>query len=79
MKKLEKPILAHGESGHSHVLDAGVDVFETESGEREFSIGESTDLVHEEHKVIEIRAGEYYSDKVVEFDPFEQAARKVMD
>lgn len=80
MKKLDKPILADGEvTGHHHTLDGDVAVFESDLGEREFSISEPTDLVHEEHGKIEIPAGEYSSDKVVEYDHFEKAARKVMD
>ncbi|MGW8324131.1 MAG: hypothetical protein ACWGNI_00415 [Desulfobacterales bacterium] len=80
MKKLDKPILAEGEvTGHSHTLIGDVDVFINDIGEREFSINEPADLVHEEHKKITIPEGEYISDKVVEFDHFEQAARIVMD
>ena len=78
-KKLEKPVLAEGETtGHAHVLDGNVDVYE-EKGIRSFDTKENVTVKHEEHGPITLTPGKYESDKVVEYDPFAQAARKVAD
>lgn len=80
MKKLEKPILAEGEvTGHAHVLEVGVEVFETEQKTRQFKLDVDTNLSHEEHKTITLPPGEFESDRVLEYDPFQEEARKVQD
>lgn len=80
IKKLEKPILAEGETtGHCHLLTKDVDVFELETGEREFTLVEPTTLIHQEHKTLEIPSGAFISDRVIEYDPFLEKARKVRD
>ena len=80
MKKLEKSILAHGESGNTHCLTADVDIFELEDGTREFELEKETDLTHEEHKTISLPGSTaFHSGIVREWDFFEQEARKVED
>lgn len=80
MRKLDRPVLAEGEvTGHAHVLEADVDVFVRDTGEREFSTKSSVELVHEEHGKIRLPSGDYVSDKVLEYDHFEKAVRKVED
>jgi hypothetical protein len=77
-KKLEKPILAEGETtGHAHVIE-GVEVFE-EEGIREFATKTPATVKHEEHKTVEIPSGNWQSDKVVEYDHFAEEAKKVRD
>lgn len=79
-KKLDRPILAEGEvTGHAHVLDSDVDVFEMENGTKEFSIDKEVTIIHEEHKPIKIPAGDWVSDRVVEYDHLAEEARKVVD
>ena len=79
-KKLAKSVLAEGEvTGHCHLLTKDVDVYELETGEREFQLNSPTQLVHQEHQTIEIPQGEFESDKVVEYDPFLEEVRKVQD
>ena len=78
MKKVENNVLADGETtGHAHRLTK-TDVFELDNGVRIFdSCGDT--LVHEEHGLIELPAGEFASDKVLEYDHFLEEAKKVRD
>jgi hypothetical protein len=79
-KKLNKPVLAEGEfTGHAHVLDRKVSVYEREDGIREFNIRKRVKVKHQEHKEIEIPNGEWESDKVTEVDPYTEEIRKVQD
>lgn len=79
-KKLQKPILAEGEvTGHCHQLEKDIDVFELGSGEREFTLNKPTRLNHQEHNTVTIPEGEQISDKVIEYDPFLEEAKKVLD
>lgn len=76
MKKLEKKVLAEGEvTGHAHTVD--VDVFEREDGLRQFE--GATKVTHQEHKEIQLPEKIWLTDKVVEYDEFEQQARRVRD
>jgi hypothetical protein len=78
-KKLDRPVLAEGEvTGHAHVLDGLVDVFEVD-GVREFYLRDETRLVHEEHRVIDIPAGEFQSGVAMEYDHFAEEAKRVVD
>ena len=80
MKKLKKSVLAEGETtGHAHVLDANVDVYEHDDGIKQFSLESDTTLIHEEHKPIILPKGEYCSDTVLEYDHFLEESRKVQD
>lgn len=80
MKKLNRPVLAEGETtGHAHVLQGAIDVLEHDDGIREFCLQDDTILVHEEHKVITFPPGEYLSDKVNEYDHVAEEAKKVQD
>jgi hypothetical protein len=81
MKKLNRSVLAEGEAtGHSHVLDSDVDVYECEDGTRQFKLIKPTKLLHEEHKPIKLPDSIVFkSDIVREFDPFEEEIRRVVD
>jgi hypothetical protein len=71
--------LAEGEvTGHCHRLQSST-VYELEDGVREFSAPKGDVLTHEEHKTIEIPAGNYLSDKVNEYDYDAEEAKKVQD
>jgi hypothetical protein len=73
--------LAEGEAtGHCHCATGKkVAVWEDEQSPLEIEAPEGMEVTHQEHKVIEIPAGTYRSDKVLEFDPAEQEARQVRD
>ena len=80
MKKLSRPVLAEGEvTGHAHVIDAEVEVFEKDDGTRIFENSQPVTVRHEEHGPVEVLPGKYISGKVVEFDHFEEDVRKVQD
>jgi hypothetical protein len=79
-KKLTKPVLAEGEvTGHAHVLEGNVDVFETDDGLREFNLSKSTKLNHQEHGAHVIEAGKYISGRVMEYDHAAEEAKRVQD
>jgi hypothetical protein len=74
--KAKENVLAYGEAtGHSHRVT--VDVYEREDGLREFS--GSTRITHEEHKPIEIPAGNWCSGIVQEYDHVSKKLRNVQD
>lgn len=80
MKKLEKPILANGETtGHAHRIDGAVDVFECEDGTRQFENRQPVMVVHEEHNPVEVPTGKHESGIVQEYDHFAEEARRVQD
>ncbi len=72
-------VIAHGESGHSHVIDS--------PGAKMFSINntifldlqESATLTHEEHKSIQLEPGIWEIGQVNEYDYFSKMVRKVQD
>lgn len=79
-KKLDRPVLAEGEmTGHAHLLDGPVEVWEVDGLLREFSLTEPTSLTHQEHKTITLPARELMSGRALEFDHFAEEARTVQD
>jgi hypothetical protein len=80
-KKIEGNVLALGEfTGHHHTaVGQGVAVFETETGERYMEAPNGATITHEEHKPIDVPAGEYNRKIVVEVDPFAEEVRQVRD
>jgi len=80
MKKLDEPILAEGEAtGHAHRLVGDVDVYETDEDTKVFSLPGETTVKHEEHKAINLPAGEWESGIVEEYDHMAEEARRVAD
>jgi hypothetical protein len=73
-------VLAHGESGHSHVIEAEDDATLIEIGDRMLlQLNEPATVVHEEHGPITLSPGIWEVGRVQEFDPFEQLTRNVAD
>lgn len=74
-------VVQHGEAtGHAHRLTGkDYEYFETPKKERYLRILKPTMLRHEEHKEIEIPAGDYRIDIVKEYDHFTEEARRVVD
>lgn len=79
-KKLEKPILAEGEAtGHHHALSGAVDVYQIDEDVKEFDLHENMDLTHQEHGTIALPKGKFESGQALEYDPFAEEAREVVD
>ena len=75
----KKMILAHGESGHSHVVEDD-EAELIEMGERMLlTLTKPTVVHHEEHKPITLEPGIWDIGKVMEYDYFLQMKRPVMD
>lgn len=72
-------VVAHGESGHSHVIESD-DAELIQIGERMLlKLGSQATLVHEEHKPITLEPGIWEIGKVQEYDYFSKMARDVRD
>ncbi len=79
-KKLDRPVLAEGEvTGHCHLLDGYVEVWEVDELLREFSLTEPTQLTHQEHKTIMLPARELVSGRALEYDHFAEESKAVRD
>ena len=79
-----KQALAYGEAtGHIHQLQGGNEAFDLrynpQTGERFLRIVQPVTLKHQEHSPIVLPPGDYVSRQQVEYDPFEQLVRKVVD
>lgn len=72
-------VLAHGESGHSHVLESdGAEIWQV--ADRTFlNISKRATVLHEEHKPVTLERGIWEVGRVREYDYFQQMERKVMD
>lgn len=72
-------VVAHGESGHSHVIDdASATMFQI--GETFYlELEKAATITHEEHKAITLEPGVWEVGRVVEYDYFTQMARQVVD
>lgn len=72
-------VLAHGESGHSHVIEDD-EAELIQMGERMLlRLSKATTVVHEEHKPITLSPGVWEIGRVKEYDYFQQMTRQVMD
>ncbi len=79
-KKLPHKILAEGEAtGHAHRATARTAELFDEGGTLVLSAPRGTKVVHEEHGVQEVPAGEHVISRVQEFDPFAEEVRAVQD
>lgn len=72
-------VLAHGESGHSHVIeDDEAELIEI--GERMLlRLTKTTKVTHEEHGPIKLAPGIWEVGRVKEYDYFQHMARQVID
>ena len=72
-------VLAYGETtGHRHELQGNVQVFA--KGENKYFVAsEKAILTHQEHKTVPIEKGIYEVVQEREYNPFEEAIRKVQD
>lgn len=72
-------VLAHGESGHSHVIeDDEAELIQI--GERMLlRLSKAATVKHEEHKPIRLAPGIWEVGRVREYDYFQHMARQVVD
>src|SRR5512138_340076 len=72
-------VLAHGESGHSHVIeDDEAELIQI--GERMIlSLTKTATLKHEEHGHVKLSPGIWDIGRVKEYDPFVDMTRRVVD
>jgi hypothetical protein len=75
----QKLVIAHGESGHSHVVeDDEAELIQI--GERMIlKLEKSATIIHEEHKPIRLEKGIWEIGRVQEFDYFKLMKRQVID
>ena len=72
-------ILAHGESGHSHVIEED-EAELVKIGERILlRLAKTSTVVHEEHKPITLSPGIWEVGRVREYDWFSKMERQVVD
>jgi len=73
-------VVAWGEAtGHSHALLDDDLLYEGPDGTVYIRATTATAITHEEHGVIPLPAGLYWVTYQREYDPYEQAARRVID
>ena len=79
--KIPGNVLAQGEvTGHSHrATAASAEVWDDGTGVVTLSAPQGTEVVHEEHGRITLPPGNYDRLIVQEYDPFAEAARRVVD
>ena len=79
-RQVDTTTLAEGEkTGHKHQLQGNVTVYKQELGTLYFKVKTSAELVHQEHKTIDIPEGMYMVQQEREFNPFENIRRVVLD
>jgi hypothetical protein len=82
-KTVNKLTLALGEvTGHSHILEGEIEVAENENlknSDLYFQIQNRALLSHQEHDTIVLEKGIYLKVNQVEYDPFTEITRYVMD
>lgn len=72
-------VLAHGESGHSHVIEDD-DATLIKIGERIIlKLTRNATIQHEEHHPITLEPGDWEIGRVTEYDWFEKMTRQVID
>lgn len=78
-KTRKRLVLAHGESGHSHVIeDDEVELIQI--GERMLlNLTKAATVTHEEHRPIKLSPGIWEIGRVKEFNYFEMMTRTIQD
>ncbi len=72
-------VLAHGESGHSHVIEDDEAELLQIGEQIILSLTKAATLKHEEHGQITLSAGIWEIGRVREYDPFVDMTRQVID
>jgi len=84
VKKTANRIVAHGESGHTHILTGNVQMYECNNDNDLFFevLGNDVELKHEEHNVVTsdiLSPGFYKVGRIVEYDYETEEAKYVKD
>jgi len=81
LNKAQNKVLAEGEvTGHCHqIIDDNTDVFVDDNGNIFLETKADSVLKHDTHHPITLPPGKYEVKIVREYDPFEDASRKVRD
>lgn len=81
-KRVKKFIVAHSETGHHHVIESEVPMSVAEK-EMYIELFADSAIVHkksfEAHKTLPLEKGIYKRYEAVEYDPFSQIVRRVVD
>jgi len=73
-------VLAEGEAtGHYHVAEGAVDLFESEDGTLYLQVAEQATVTHQEHKPVTLEPGVYQIGIVQEYDYLAEIVRNVRD
>ena len=76
---MKKMILAHGESGHSHVVEDDESELIEIGNRMLLNLAAPATVVHEEHGPVTLDAGIWEIGRVQEYDYFQKMQRAVMD
>jgi len=81
-KKFKKYIVAHSETGHHHVLESDRQ-FKVDEQEMLIEFLEDAVIVHkksfDEHKTLQLKKNTYKRFEAIEYDPFAEVTRRVID
>jgi hypothetical protein len=72
-------VVAHGESGHSHVIEDNNAVMLLIGDKFYLQLEKDCSIVHEEHKPIHLEKGIWEIGRVQEYDWFSKMQRQVQD
>jgi len=72
-------ILAHGESGHSHVIEDDEAELVRIGEKMLLKLTRAATIVHEEHKPVRLSPGIWEVGRVQEYDYFQRMSRQVID
>jgi hypothetical protein len=75
----KRVVLAHGESGHSHVVEEDEAELIEIGGRMLLNLTKEATVKHEEHKPIKLEPGIWEIGRVKEYDYFQQMSRNVRD
>lgn len=81
-KKVNKFVVAHSETGHHHVIEADKP-FVVDEGSMLIELFGDAAIVHKKtfdaHRTLPLEKGVYKRFEAVEYDPFAQITRRVVD
>lgn len=80
IEKYAKFVLAEGEvTGHCHTMVGDLSV--VKDGDKTFVKieGQPAEIIHQEHNLVIVDPGIYEIEKVLEYDHFEEEAKRIVD
>jgi len=80
LKKVESNVIEAGEATGHHHRGINMELYADDKGViREVEVPQEGYLVHEDHYPIQVEKGAYEIVRQVEYNPYEETARRVMD